>query len=212
LAYLIDEAANCKAEDEAAIVQALVGVKELARELDDSPNGDPTIIRAGLARLRTQSEVAPGVLGAAMALGAVAGEVDDADFSAKIRVTFAPGSDQSYALRFLAGLMQAAPDLLLYTPQLFDAVDAAIAALEPTVFLEYLPELRRAFSWLKPLETAKVAGRVAQRTGFAASAIATSPLALTEHDLHKGLAIEQQLRETLLRDRLLDFVTASERS
>jgi hypothetical protein len=202
LAYLIDENANCKPEGEAGIVRALVEVKELARELSETTEIDPAAISEALSQLRTRMDVSPGILGAAIALGTAAGEIDDAETSDRIQAVFAPGGDQRYAMRFLAGLMQSAPDLLLYTPQLFDAVDASIAALEQSAFLEYLPELRRAFSWLKPLETAQVAERVAKRTGFAAASIQTSSATLTEADLHLGLAIEQQLRASLIRDGL----------
>jgi hypothetical protein len=210
LAYLIDGAALVKEEDEEGVIAALTEVHQLAQELAhiETPEPaatDPVVLRDALTRLRTRPDTAPGVLGAALALGIVGGEVDDAEVQAKIAATFGPGADQGYSLRFLAGLMRAAPDLLLHTPELFGAVDASISALEPGAFLDFLPELRRAFSWLKPFETAQVAQKIAERTGFAAASLqAVTPF--TQDDLRLGIELERRLRASLERDGLAGLI------
>jgi len=200
LAYLIDGLRATPEEDEDAAVAGLVAVRDLGRQVPADADWEP--VRRALARARTDPATAPGVVGGLVALAAADGELDDAAVSAWLRATFGPGADTGLALRRLAGWMRAAPDLLLHTPELFTAIDDALGRLSPEAFLDFLPDLRRAFAWLKPFETAGLADLVARRTGFAAEQIATAS-ALSTDDLRRGVALEQQL-VAWLRDDCLD--------
>ena len=200
LAYLLDEAAGVKADDEPAVVDALVGVGDLVRQLNDDLSA--AVVGEALARLRTGEGVAPGVAGAALALGVASGEVDDDALGARIRSMFAPGADVDQALRFFNGVMRAAPDLFLHTPELFDAVDRAITGLDSAAFLDFLPELRRSFAHLRPFETAKVAERIAGETGRKSEDIAGGP-AVSADDLREGMTVERALIVSLEEDCLL---------
>ena len=205
LAYLLEKAAHVKAEDEPEIISCLLGAQDLIRTMSEHPSVD--VLREGLARLRQGTNSAPGVLGAAMALGVTSGEAAQEELNQKVRAVFAPGADTGYSLRFFNGVMRAAPDLFLHTPKLFDAVDQVVTSLDPSAFLEVLPDLRRCFSALRPLETAKVAEQVARRTGLRAEEI-DAVITLQASDLQLGASVEAALLKSLADDCLLQEVGA----
>jgi hypothetical protein len=153
------------------------------------------------APLRDDDEAAPAVRGALLAVGSVDGDVSDDVLVARVRGALRPGADPALAVRFLGGVLRAAPDLLLHTPELFDAVDGAIRDLSPDAFLAVLPDLRRGFTWLRPTETHRLAGRVAERTGSRAADVDVR-VRVDENDLAAGLAVERELAAVLARDGL----------
>lgn len=154
-----------------------------------------------LARLRDDETTAPGVRGALLAVGSVDGDVPDDVLVAAVRGALRPGADPALAVRFLGGVLRAAPDLLLHTPELFDAVDGALRDLAPDAFLAVLPDLRRGFTWLRPTETHRLAERVAERTGSRAADVDVR-VRIDENDLAAGLAVERELAAVLARDGL----------
>ncbi|MBL0888577.1 DUF5682 family protein [Myceligenerans indicum] len=167
----------------------------------DGAAGPASAVARELARLRDDEESAPAVRGALLAIGSVDGDVPDDALVARVRGALRPGADPASAVRFLGGVLRAAPDLLLYTPELFDAVDGAIRDLSPDAFLAVLPDLRRGFTWLRPTETHRLAERVAERTGSRAADVDVR-VRLDEKDLALGLAVERELAAVLARDGL----------
>ncbi|WP_157257612.1 DUF5682 family protein [Oerskovia sp. Root918] len=163
--------------------------------------GGPVPVRRELTRLREDRATAPGVRGALVALASVDDSLGDDVLVAEVRAQLSPGADPVAAVRFLGGLLRAAPDLLLHTPELFDAVHAGLRDLDEPAFLAVLPDLRRAFTWLKPAETHQLAQQVADRTGTRAERIDVH-LTATERDLEVGLALERELTAMLDRDGL----------
>lgn len=201
-----------RAADEAASAPGLDGSAPDApgaAEPDARGVGVPDEQRAGvgpgvrreLARLREDRATAPAVRGALLALGHVDGEVPDDVLVTQVRGALLAGADPGAAVRFLGGILRAAPDLLLHTPELFDAVDGALRALAGEAFLAVLPDLRRAFTWLRPTETHRLAERVAARAGVRADMV-NARVALDESDLAAGLAVERELAAVLGRDGL----------
>ena len=179
-------------------------VADVARGSSDIPAdaADAAVsVARELARLRDDPEAAAGVRGALLAVGSVDGGVPDEVLTERVRGALAPGADPGLAVRFLGGVLRAAPDLLLYTPELFDAVDGAIRDLTPDAFLTVLPDLRRGFTWLRPTETHQLAERVAERTGTRASDVGAR-IRIDEADLATGLAVERELAAVLARDGL----------
>lgn len=226
VAYLVPGLGAVDADAEPAAVGTLVALRDLLREAsratlapmpdggahprgDSSPAGEAaarTTVRAEpvlreLSRLREDRGTAPGVRGALVALAATDDSLDDDVLVGEARAQLSPGADPVSAVRFLGGLLRVAPDLLLHTPELFDAVHAGLRGLDGDAFLAVLPDLRRAFTWLKPAETHGLAQQVAMRTGSRAERIDVH-LAATEQDLHAGLALERELTAMLVRDGL----------
>ncbi|MFE4464704.1 DUF5682 family protein [Oerskovia sp. NPDC056781] len=225
VAYLVPGLGAADADAEPAAVGTLVALRDLLREAgraarapvpDDAPSGGDTLLPGGtparttgraepvlreLARLREDRGAAPGVRGALVALAATDDALDDDVLVAEVQAQLSPGADPVSAVRFLGGLLRVAPDLLLHTPELFDAVHTGLRDLDEDAFLAVLPDLRRAFTWLKPAETHRLAQQVATRTGSRAERIDVH-LAATEQDLHAGLALERELAAMLARDGL----------
>lgn len=164
-----------------------------------------------LARLRDDENTAPAVAGALLALGFTDGEVADDVLVMRVRGALAAGADPGAAVRFLGGVMRAAPDLILHTPEMFDAVDDALRALEGDAFLAVLPDLRRAFTWLRPTETHRLAKRVAERTGARVDQVDVR-VALSEEDLATGLALDRELAAVLERDGLAHWAAGTSAS
>ncbi|HMQ36565.1 MAG TPA: DUF5682 family protein, partial [Micropruina sp.] len=119
----------------------------------------------------------------------------------------APGADPERVAEFLLGLLQAAPDLLLHTPELVAALNVALGGMEPEAFLSVLPDLRRAFTWLKPTETHRLAGLLAQLTGAAVAEFDTV-LELDPALAERAARIERDLVASLVRDGLADWVAS----
>ncbi|MFD7022452.1 DUF5682 family protein [Promicromonospora sukumoe] len=161
-----------------------------------------------LARLRDAEDTAPAVSGALLALGFTDGEVADDVLVTRVRGALSAGADPGAAVRFLGGVMRAAPDLILHTPEMFDAVDDALRTLEGDAFLAVLPDLRRAFTWLRPTETHRLAKRVAERTGARVDQVDVR-VALSEDDLTTGLLLDRELTAVLERDGLAHWAAGT---
>lgn len=208
-AYLVSDLGRTRAEDEDAAIGTLIDLRSLLRDAAAAGDGDHggtgaenrTAVVRELARLRDDRATAPAVAGALLALGFTDGEVPDDVLVTRVRGALTAGADPGTAVRFLGGVMRAAPDLILHTPEMFDAVDDALRALQGDAFLAVLPDLRRAFTWLRPTETHRLAKRVAERTGARVDQVDVR-VALSEEDLAAGLALDQELAAVLEQDGL----------
>lgn len=222
-AYLVGDLGKVRAEDEDAAIGTLIGLRSLLRDAAAAdgaardpgrgatvssavgPAGVDTANRVAVAReldrLRDGDGTAPGVAGALLALGFTDGAVPDEVLITRVRGALTAGADPATAVRFLGGVMRAAPDLILHAPEMFDAVDEALRTLEGDAFLAVLPDLRRAFTWLRPTETHRLARRVAERTGARVDQVDVR-VALAEEDLAAGLALDRELAAVLGRDGL----------
>ncbi|MFD6141855.1 DUF5682 family protein [Promicromonospora sp. NPDC060271] len=208
-AYLVSDLGRTRAEDEDTAIGTLIDLRSLLRDAAAAGDGDHggtggknrTAVVRELARLRDDRSTAPAVAGALLALGFTDGEVPDDVLVTRVRGALTAGADPGTAVRFLGGVMRAAPDLILHTPEMFDAVDAALRTLQGDAFLAVLPDLRRAFTWLRPTETHRLAKRVAERTGARVDQVDVR-VALSEEDLAAGLALDQELTAVLERDGL----------
>lgn len=208
-AYLVSDLGRTRAEDEDAAIGTLIDLRSLLRDAAAAGDGEQggtgaenrTAVVRELARLRDDRDTAPAVAGALLALGFTDGEVPDDVLVTRVRGALTAGADPGTAVRFLGGVMHAAPDLILHTPEMFDAVDDALRALQGDAFLAVLPDLRRAFTWLRPTETHRLAKRVAERTGARVDQVDVR-VALSEEDLAAGLALDRELAAVLERDGL----------
>ncbi|MFG6475821.1 DUF5682 family protein [Microbacterium sp. P06] len=206
LAYRIPGLAAVGEDEEGAAIEALVSTRALGDRLGRT--GLPVDIGAttrAAAVVGADAEAAPGVRAAILGLAAAHEEMSIEEFARSVASYLSPGAEASAAARFVGGLMRAASDLVVHTPEVIDTVGASLAAMSEESFLSRLPDLRRAFSTLRPTETHEVATRVAQSTGVGAESIDVVS-AFTEDDVRTALAVEQQLARSLGRDGLADWV------
>ena len=113
----------------------------------------------------------------------------------------AVGVDLARAADFIVGLVRAAPDVLLHSPDAVEAVTGALIGLDDRAFVAVLPDLRRAFTTLRPMETHRLAGMVAQLVGATASDLDTVWTVDPAHVV-LGAQLERDLVASLVRDGL----------
>jgi len=167
--FLLTDLASCAESDEAGVVRDLLSMRELGRMTSDVDPGhgmriDLEPLRAQLERFASSPVAAPGVCGASAAMLYLDGHWDELVLSRVVTQRFGPGASPPHAVRFLKGLMAAAPELLSRLPILLEGVDTMLGEWEAEQFVTYLPELRQVFTGLKPQETDEVARRVAHRS------------------------------------------------
>ena len=71
-----------------------------------------------------------------------------------------------------------------------------------------LPDLRRSFARLRPLDTDRLARHVAEATGMRTLDL-LARVDLSEQDLAVGVAVDAQVRESLVEDALLTWAGGS---
>ncbi len=204
-AYLVPDLAAADDATQDAALASIVALRSLVRDVRDAGRGGPGSaaepVGRALLRVREDEAASPAVRGALTAFAAVDDVLDDDALVARVRAHLAPGADPVAGTAFLGGVMRAAPDLLLHTPEMFEAVDSGLRALDEDAFRAVLPDLRRAFTWLRPTETNRLAQRVASSTGARADEL-DRYVSLTEEDLRTGLLVEHELVSVLERDGL----------
>lgn len=166
---------------------------------------DFAIFHARLSALLGDPATAPGIRGAAVAMLFLDGLGDEALLDQQLLLHFSPGVPEHHAVRFLGGLMQAAPELVLRLPSLLQRLDALIADWETEDFVAHLPDLRFAFTRLKPQESARLAETVVAFHGYGpAEAAALQPwhTEVSEAEMLQGSRLQHVLVQELQRDGL----------
>ena len=189
LAELVAEAAGLEDDEAADAVDALISVRDLLVRLNGggaAPNGgadpdgadngaDPDAGRRAVARevdvLRRRRDTAPILVGCATGIAASIGSLSRAGVTAAVVAHLSAGADPGRLADFLVGLVRACPDLVLHAPDILEAVTRVLTGLDEPGFLAVLPDLRRAFTALRPTETHRLAEQVAALTGARASQI-----------------------------------------
>lgn len=212
--YLLPPLAQTAPDAQEPAVRLLLSLRELGRllaSLDDrdAPRIDAKLLVEHLERFATGAGCAPGVAGAATALLYLDGHWDDAALDAVVRQRFGPGALPQEAVQFLNGMMTAAPELLLRLPALLQGLDALVRQWDDEAFVAHLPDLRQAFTGLRPQETADLATKVARLHGTdeaTAASLAGMHYETTEEDLHAGLRLQALLEASLQRDGLQHWI------
>lgn len=206
--YLMPQLAQLKQDEEAGAIQSLRSMRVLhgaLRKLADD-DVDHSLWRKHLQRLATTPE-APGVSSASGAMLFIDGSWNEAQLAALLQASFGPGALPGDAVRALKGLMAAAPELLLTQAGLRNSLNAIMSGWDEHTFVSFLPDLRQTFAALKPRETAELAEALA-------GAGQDGPLAelhynATEADLLAGAAMQAALADSLARDGLDAWLSAS---
>jgi len=168
-----------------------------------SSDVDLDLLRAQLERFATDAKAGPGVCGASAALLYLDGHWDEHTLAGIVAQRFGPGALPSEAVRFLRGVMAAAPELLIRLPALLDGLDALVRAWDGEAFLAHLPDLRQAFTAFRPQETADLAQRVAALHGSDPNEdLLQMHYETSEQDMLIGARLELALIACLDRDGL----------
>jgi hypothetical protein len=207
--FLLPALAGCKEEEEAALVDAVLALREFGRsEHRRGGAGDEPLqqLHGLLGGMAARKGCAPGIAGAAAAILYLDAAWDQQQLAQAAARRFGPGAQPVDAVRFLSGLMAAAPELLVTQPALLQALDQVMEGWDERDFMRCLPELRRAFSALKPVETSDVARLLAQGLGVEAGELQTASAVLSEADMLAGAELQSLLRAGLERDGLQSWL------
>ena len=190
-------------------VDALISVRDLIiRSAADDEFVGETAHGAGFRAvlreievLRRSRDAAAVLVGCATGIAASVRVLSEEEAVRAVVTHLAVGADPTRAADFIVGLVRSAPDVLLHSPDAVEAVTGALADLDDQAFVAALPDLRRAFTTLRPVETHRLAGMVAQLVGAAASDLDTVWNVDPAHAA-LGAQLERDLVASLVRDGL----------
>lgn len=204
--FLLPDLARSEESSEANAVGQLVSLREfvqLLARIEEDAGIDLTPLHAQLSRFTSDADVSPAIAGASAALLFLDGSWSEATLEAAVSTRFGAGAVPHKAVRFLNGLMAAAPELLLRLPMLLKGMDALISNWNEDAFIAHLPDLRQVFTRLRPQDTADLAGRVAHLHGLGEATLLNGVhYETSEEDLANGLQLQRRLVDCLRRDGL----------
>ena len=208
-ARLVAELVGLKDDEAAKAVDALIAVRDLLVRLAGADSGTaPGFADAGreavlreIDVLRRARAAAAVLVGCATGIASTTGSLSRQEVADAVVAHLSPGADPAALADFLVGLVRAAPDAVLRAPDTLRAVTRTLTDLDEPGFLAVLPDLRRAFTTLRPTETHRLAEQVAALAGADASQIDVV-WSIDPAQAALGQQIEQDLVASLVRDGL----------
>ncbi len=204
LRYQLPTAVRVEGEEQEQLVTTLMSVRDLLHR-GATPEVAAENLRLTLNRLREDGQTPQRIVGALVGLAYIDGGLSQDEAVERVVVAFNPVADPEGLTEFLLGLMRVAPDLVLHSPELLEAVDRQLAQFDEQAFRAVLPDLRQAFGSLKPLETHTLAGNVAALHNAQVGQIDVR-LSAAPQDIAYGTAIERLLVSSLERDGLGEWM------
>ena len=212
-ARLVAELVGLKDDEAAKAVDALIAVRDLLVRLAGADSGTaPGFADAGreavlreIDVLRRARAAAPVLVGCATGIASTTGSLSRQEVADAVVARLSPGADPAALADFLVGLVRAAPDTVLRAPDTLRAVTRTLTDLDEPGFLAVLPDLRRAFTTLRPTETHRLAEQVAALAGADASQIDVV-WNVDPAQAALGQQIERDLVASLVRDGLERWV------
>ena len=180
----------------------------------DVPNGVGAVDVAAWGRdvvlrevdaLRRDRATAPVLVGCATGIASTTGALGPQEVTDAVTAHLSPGADPAALADFLVGLVRTCPEVVLRAPDTLVALTRTLTGLEEPGFLALLPDLRRAFTVLRPLETHRLAEQVAALTATDASRIDVV-WDVDPAQAELGWQIERDLVASLVRDGLGQWV------
>lgn len=160
-------------EDRIAAMLAAMAILRETVSLADSalPALDTELFDDAVAQLLA-ADLDPALAGAIAALALLAGQIDDADFAARLSGELRGAyTEAARKVSWLRGVIAISHELLWRVPVLIGMADVVLAGLSDTDFIELLPHLRLAFARLDPREIDRLAHAVAARRNIDAAAL-----------------------------------------
>lgn len=212
--FLLPALADVDEHAESAQVGQLLALREFGRaarsalgEEEAGPAFEVDDLHRHLDSLARRGDCAPGICGAASALLFLDGAWDERQLSLLLEQRFGAGATPQDAVRFLSGLMAAAPELLLTQSALRRSFNQLVGSWDEASFIQYLPDLRLAFTGLKPQETGELAEALALLNGAAPEALqAELHYDVSEADMLAGGRLNAALAACLERDALAGWL------
>ena len=225
VARLVAELVGLEDDEAAEAVDALVAVRDLLVRLaraDDSDGanesdalgacGTAEVVDPGreavlreIDALRRARATAPVLAGCATGIAATIGTLTRQEVTAAVVARLNPGADPAVLADFLVGLVRTSPDVILRAPDTLRTITRVLTGLDESGFLAVLPDLRRAFTALRPTETHRLAEQIASLTGADAARIDVV-WNVDSSQAAVGRQVERDLVASLVRDGLEEWV------
>ena len=209
IARCVSSLVGLEGQEAAGAVDALISVRDLIirsagddeREREAAQGAGFGAVLREIEVLRRNRDAAASLVGCATGIAASVRVLSEEEAVRAVVTHLAVGADPARAADFIVGLVRAAPDVLLHSPDAVEAVTGALTGLDDRAFVAALPDLRRAFTALRPMETHRLAEMVAQLIGATASDLDT---VWTVDPAHAALGaqLERDLVASLVRDGL----------
>ena len=209
IARRLSDLVGLEGQEALQAVNALISVRDLIirSAADDERMGEAAqgagfgAVLRQIEVLRRSRDAAAVLVGCATGIAASVRALSQEEAVCAVVTHLAMGADPARAADFIVGLVRSAPDVLLHSPDAVEAVTGALTGLDDRAFVAALPDLRRAFTALRPVETHRLAEMVAQLIGAAASDLDTVWTVDPAH-VALGSQIERDLVASLVRDGL----------
>ena len=209
IARRLSDLVGLEGQEALQAVDALISVRDLIirSAADDERMGEAAqgagfgAVLRQIEVLRRSRDAAAVLVGCATGIAASVRALSQEEAVCAVVTHLAMGADPARAADFIVGLVRSAPDVLLHSPDAVEAVTGALTGLDDRAFVAALPDLRRAFTALRPVETHRLAEMVAQLIGAAASDLDTVWTVDPAH-VALGSQIERDLVASLVRDGL----------
>ena len=209
IARCVSGMVGLEGQEAAGAVDALISVRDLIirsagddeREREAAQGAGFGAVLREIEVLRRNRDAAASLVGCATGIAASVRALSQEEAVCAVVTHLAMGADPARAADFIVGLVRSAPDVLLHSPDAVEAVTGALTGLDDRAFVAALPDLRRAFTALRPVETHRLAEMVAQLIGAAASDLDTVWTVDPAH-VALGSQIERDLVASLVRDGL----------
>ena len=212
IARRLSDLVGLEGQEALQAVDALISVRDLIirSAADDERMGEAAqgagfgAVLRQIEVLRRSRDAAAVLVGCATGIAASVRALSQEEAVCAVVTHLAVGADPARAADFIVGLVRSAPDVLLHSPDAVEAVTGALTGLDDRAFVAALPDLRRAFTALRPVETHRLAEMVAQLIGAAASDLDTVWTVDPAH-VALGSQIERDLVASLVRDGLEEW-------
>ena len=225
VARLVAELAGLADDEAAEAVDALIAVRDLLVRLaraDDSDGADDSdalgasgtaeVVDPGreavlreIDALRRARATAPMLAGCATGIAATIGSLTRQEVTDAVVARLSHGADPAVLADFLVGLVRTSPDVILRAPDTLRTITRVLTGLDESGFLAVLPDLRRAFTALRPTETHRLAEQIASLTGADAARIDVV-WNVDSSQAAVGRQVERDLVASLVRDGLEEWV------
>lgn len=158
-----------------------------------------------LYRIRQGLNSAPLLRGAIDGISYIDSYLSEAELEKAIKTAFAIGAEGEEATNYFFGIMQSAPELILYSTILIDSLDHLVKTWQVENFIAMLPNLRCAFSQLTPKQNVILAEKIAKKYGIEHDSLDLQPSEFTENDLKTAISLELLIADHIKEQHLQNW-------
>ena len=203
--FLLSQLATPPEDQQQQILNQVLQLRNLSKQIQRVVEGEADLLTQfyqTLARLDTDWQKLDMLAGVVDALRFIDGDLTEQNLQQSIQQHFGIGASPEHAVAYLSGMMQSAPELLLRYPAMAQLLNQLLLQWDEAAFVAILPDLRQAFTYFKPKETAAFAGQIAQLNDVSSLDISQYMSEVSQAEMLQGVQLNQQLQQFLVEQNL----------